>query len=195
MPAKRPANAPHAIDEDTPRTIVARPSAGDKIFRAILRASGWSVFVITGMILVFLILRASKAFGFMGFRFLTTQNWIFYDPQHFGIAAILPLGILIAVIAMVIAVPVGIAIALYISEYSPIAAAPAAHRAYRPDGRDPVASSSALFGLYFLDAAHPRLRHAGSPSTSASSRSSTSGSTVDSGNYGPRPSSPAWSSR
>ena len=61
MPAERPANA------DTPRTIVARPSAGDKIFRAILRASGWSVFVITGMILVLLILRASKAFSFMGF--------------------------------------------------------------------------------------------------------------------------------
>ena len=120
MPAERPANPPRAIDEDTPRTIVARPSTGDKIFRAILRASGWSVFVITGMILVLLILRASKAFKFRGFGFLTTQNWILYDPQHFGIAAILPLGILIAVIAMIIAVPMGIAIALYISEYSPL---------------------------------------------------------------------------
>jgi phosphate transport system permease protein len=115
MPAERPA------DDDTPRTIVARPSAGDKVFRAVLRASGWSVFVITGMILVFLILRASKAFKFMGFSFLTTQNWIIYNPQHFGIAAILPLGILIAAIAMIIAVPTGIAIALYISEYSPLA--------------------------------------------------------------------------
>ena len=114
MPAERPA------DDDTPRTIVARPSAGDKIFRAILRASGWSVFVITGMILLFLILRASKAFSFMGFRFLTTQNWIIYNSQHFGVAAILPLGILIALIAMLIAVPAGIAIALYISEYSPL---------------------------------------------------------------------------
>jgi phosphate transport system permease protein len=121
MPAEYLASAPHPADEDTPRTIVARPSTGDKIFRAILRASGWSVFVITGMILLFLILRASKAFSFMGFRFLTTQNWIIYNPQHFGIAAILPLGILIAVIAMVIAVPTGIAIALYISEYSPLA--------------------------------------------------------------------------
>jgi len=120
MPAERPAHAPHAIDADTPRTIVARPSAGDKIFRAILRASGWSVFVITGMILLFLILRAGKAFSFRGFGFLTTQNWIVYDSKSFGIAAILPLGILIAVIAMLIAVPAGIAIALYISEYSPL---------------------------------------------------------------------------
>ena len=32
----------------------------------------------------------------MGFSFLTTQNWYIYSPQHFGIAALLPLGILIA---------------------------------------------------------------------------------------------------
>ncbi len=120
MPAERlAAMAPE--DEDKPRTIVSRPSTGDLIFRSVLRASGWSVFVITGLILVFLILRASKAFKFMGFSFLTTQNWIIYNPQHFGIAAILPLGILIALIAMIIAIPTGIAIALYISEYSPLA--------------------------------------------------------------------------
>jgi phosphate transport system permease protein len=121
MAADRPTPGMTAPAEDTPRTIVARPSTGDRIFRAILRGSGWSVFVITGLILVFLILRAAKAFKFMGFGFLTTQTWVIYNPQHFGIAAILPLGILIALIAMLIAVPAGIAIALYISEYSPLA--------------------------------------------------------------------------
>jgi phosphate transport system permease protein len=119
MPADRPTSVTLAADEDKPRTIVARPSTGDKVFRAIVRGSGWSVFVITALILAFLLLRASKAFKFMGFRFLTTQNWYPYSPQHFGIAAILPLGVLIALIAMIIAVPAGIAIALYISEYSP----------------------------------------------------------------------------
>ena len=120
MPAQHPSRVMPPADEDTPRAIVARPSTGDKIFRAILRGSGWSVFLITGMILIFLIVRAAKAFSFMGFSFLTTQNWIVYSPQHFGIAAILPMGILIALIAMLIAVPTGIAIALYISEYSPL---------------------------------------------------------------------------
>jgi len=120
MPAQHPTRVMPPADEDTPRAIVARPSTGDKIFRAILRGSGWSVFLITGMILIFLIVRAAKAFSFMGFSFLTTQNWIVYSPQHFGIAAILPMGILIALIAMLIAVPTGIAIALYISEYSPL---------------------------------------------------------------------------
>ncbi len=121
MPADRPAPVMVAPDQDTPRVIISRPSTGDRIFRAVLRGSGWSVFLITGLILIFLILRSAKAFRFMGFGFLTTQNWVIYDPQHFGIAAILPMGILIALIAMIIAVPAGIAIALYISEYSPLA--------------------------------------------------------------------------
>ena len=64
MPAERPAPHPAepAIDDDTPRAIVSRPSTGDRIFRIILRISGWSVFVITGLILMFLIVRAAKAF-------------------------------------------------------------------------------------------------------------------------------------
>jgi len=119
MPSEAPTRMMPAIPDDVPRAIVAQPSTGDKIFRGILRASGWSVFVITGLILVFLILRAAKAFHFMGFGFLTTSAWITQSPLHFGIASILPFGILIGLIAMIIAVPTGIAIALYISEYAP----------------------------------------------------------------------------
>ena len=105
--------------DDTPRTITSTPSTGDRVFRGVLRGAGLSVFVITAMILVFLILRAVKAFKYRGLSFLTTQAWITTNPQHFGIAAILPLGILIALIAMIIAVPTGIAVALFISEYAP----------------------------------------------------------------------------
>ena len=120
MPADDPTQVLGALTDDTPRAIVVRPSTGDRIFRTILRLAGWSVFLITGLILTFLIVRSAKAFKFMGLSFLTTQNWIVYSPQHFGVAAILPMGILIAAIAMLIAVPVGIAVALYISEYSPL---------------------------------------------------------------------------
>jgi phosphate transport system permease protein len=119
MPSEAATRVMPAIPDDVPRVIVAQPSMGDKIFRGILRASGWSVFVITGLILAFLILRAAKAFHFMGFGFLSTSSWITQNPLHFGIASILPFGIMIALIAMIIAVPTGIAIALYISEYAP----------------------------------------------------------------------------
>jgi phosphate transport system permease protein len=106
--------------KDLPRTIVAQVSRGDKIFRGTLRAAGLSVFLITGMILVFLIIRATKAFKQTGLSFLTTSAWLNTSATHFGVAAILPLGILIALIAMLIAVPTGISVALYISEYAPL---------------------------------------------------------------------------
>jgi phosphate transport system permease protein len=122
MPADdEPTRLLGAVPDDTPRAIIIRPSTGDQIFRAILRLAGWSVFLITALILTFLIVRAIKAFKLMGVGFLTTQNWIVYSPQRFGIAAILPMGVLIAAIAMLIAVPTGISVALYISEYSPLA--------------------------------------------------------------------------
>jgi len=107
-----------AVAEDKPRAIVAPVAFGDKVFRGVLRSAGLAVFLITGLILVFLILRATTALRAMGFGFFTTSTW-FISTNQFGIAAILPLGILAALFALVIAVPVGIATAIFISEYAP----------------------------------------------------------------------------
>ncbi|HXC82151.1 MAG TPA: phosphate ABC transporter permease subunit PstC [Trebonia sp.] len=144
---------PPALPEDTPRAIVAHHSTGDRIFRGTLRASGWSVFVITGLILAFLIARAAKAFRFMGVRFLTTSSWVTLSPQHFGIAAILPFGIMIALIALIIAVPTGIAIALYISEYAP----PRLKRSLIAVIDLMAAIPSIIFGLWGLLFLEPRI--------------------------------------
>ena len=111
---------PSAASEDRPRVIVAPVALGDKIFRGILRGAGLTVLVITGLILIFLIVRSTTAFQAMGFRFFTTSSW-FISTSQFGIAAILPLGVLAAMIALIIAVPVGVATALFISEYAPAA--------------------------------------------------------------------------
>ncbi len=110
-----PSSAP---SEDRPRAIVASVSAGDRIFRTGLRVAGLTVLIITGLILVFLILRSFTAFDAVGWRFFTTQSW-FISTNQFGIAAILPDGVLIAFIALIIAIPVGVATALFISEYAP----------------------------------------------------------------------------
>jgi phosphate transport system permease protein len=109
---------PSAADADRPRAIVTRVSLGDRVFRGILRSAGFAVFVITALILVFLLLQALPAFKAMGLRFFTTQSW-FISTNQFGIAAILPFGVLIALIALAIAVPLGVATALFISEYAP----------------------------------------------------------------------------
>ena len=83
-----PSSAP---SEDRPRAIVASVSAGDRIFRTGLRVAGLTVLIITGLILVFLILRSFTAFDAVGWRFFTTQSW-FISTNQFGIAAILPDG-------------------------------------------------------------------------------------------------------
>lgn len=111
--------SPAVADDDAPRLIVAKPSRPDRIFRGILRAGGLAVLAITLMILIFLILRSASALHRAGFGFLTTQNFYPEESDQFGIAALLPDSALIAVIALVIAVPVGVSVALYISEYAP----------------------------------------------------------------------------
>ena len=116
--AERPALPP--AGDDVARVVASRASAGDRIFHGILRGGGYAVFVITGLILVFLVLRSLPAFRAVGFGFFTTSQW-FISTSQFGIAAILPLGVLAALIALIIAVPVGVATALFISEYAPAA--------------------------------------------------------------------------
>jgi phosphate transport system permease protein len=115
--ALSPTSSPE--DEDTPRRIVSRSSPGDRVFRGILRGAGITVLVITAMILVFLIIRSVPAFKAEGLSFFTTSTLI-YSAKQFGVAALLPDSVLIALIALVIAFPLGLAAAIYISEYAPL---------------------------------------------------------------------------
>jgi phosphate transport system permease protein len=116
--ASSPVSAPPG--DDMPRHISARPSASDRMFRGILRSAGIAVLTLTALILVFLILQSIPAFRAEGFRFFTTSA-LDYGNNQFGIAALLPDSVLIALIALVIAFPAGIAAAVYISEYAPSA--------------------------------------------------------------------------
>jgi phosphate transport system permease protein len=117
---------PHAqaAPEDTPRHIVNRVSGGDRVFRLVARAAGLAVLVITALILIFLMLRAWDAFKVMGLRFFTTRNFTvgstFSSKENdFGIVALVANGFIVAAIALVIAVPIGVGTGLYISEYAP----------------------------------------------------------------------------
>jgi len=142
------ADAPALADDDRPRNIVVRVSPADRIFRGLLRGAGIAVLVMTAGILVFLALQSVPAFKAVGLRFFTTSTW-FISTNQFGIAAILPLGVLIALIALIIAIPVGLAAALFISEYAP----PRLRRTLIAIVDLMAATPSiivALFGLYFL---------------------------------------------
>ncbi|HEY2641703.1 MAG TPA: phosphate ABC transporter permease subunit PstC [Streptosporangiaceae bacterium] len=101
-----------------PRKVTARLSASDRAFRGIARAGGVVVLVLLGLVGTFLFYRASQALHKAGWSFLTTQTW---NPNGggFGIAAVIVGTILIALVAVVIAVPLSLGTALYISEYAP----------------------------------------------------------------------------
>jgi len=109
---------PAPAGDDIPRTIVSRPSRADLVFRGGLRAAGLSSFIITGLILVFLVYRSLWAFRADGLSFFTKQSWIFVGNE-FGIGGVLPGTLIIGTIASLIAIPVAIATAIFISEYAP----------------------------------------------------------------------------
>jgi phosphate transport system permease protein len=108
---------PAGPSDDVPRAIVSRASPADRVYRGILRGAGLSVLVITAMILLFLIIQARTALAAEGFRLLTTSTLTSGNNQ-FGVGALLPYSVLVALIAVTIAVPGGFAAALYISEYA-----------------------------------------------------------------------------
>ncbi|MFC1417101.1 phosphate ABC transporter permease subunit PstC [Streptacidiphilus cavernicola] len=104
--------------DDPPRRISSPVTAGDLVFRGVLRAAGLSVFLVMGLIAFFLLYRGWQALRVTGWSFFTEEKWL---PQTgvFGIAAVLPDGVIIAVIALVIAVPVALTTAVFVSEYAP----------------------------------------------------------------------------
>jgi phosphate transport system permease protein len=112
------AAVPAGIAEDRPRTISTRVSGADLAFRTVARAAGLLVLAITGLIAAFLVDRASSTLHAVGWHFLTNFQWILND-NNLGVGAILPDTIIIALIALIIAVPVALATALFISEYAP----------------------------------------------------------------------------
>ncbi|MFJ8039634.1 phosphate ABC transporter permease subunit PstC [Kitasatospora sp. NPDC096147] len=110
---------PAPADHDRPRQISAPPSPGDRVLRLGLSAAGLSVFLIMGLTAFFLLIRGAQALRVAGWSFFTEQRWLL-SAERFGIAAVLPNGLLIAVIALVLAVPVALMTAIFISEYAPV---------------------------------------------------------------------------
>jgi phosphate transport system permease protein len=105
-------------EEDRPRAISSRVSGADLAFRNGVRLAGLLVLAITGLIAAFLIVRASSTLRAVGWRFLTNFSWLLYRNK-LGVGSLLPDTIIIAFIALLIAVPVALTAAIFISEYAP----------------------------------------------------------------------------
>jgi len=92
---------------------------GDRVFSGVTLLSGAVVFALLGAIAVFLIVKALPALQHDKSSFWTTKIW---DPDgtgRYGVAALVFGTLLSSLLALVMAVPVALGVAVYTVEYAP----------------------------------------------------------------------------
>jgi phosphate transport system permease protein len=107
---------PAVDDVVSPRLVRQVLERADVTYRGVARTSGVLVVSIMVLVGVFLTTRSLQAISRVGLgSFLTTQQW---SPAtyHFGIAALVTGTVLIAIVALVVAIPLSVGTALFISE-------------------------------------------------------------------------------
>jgi phosphate transport system permease protein len=93
---------------------------GDRIFSGTARGASLLVIAIVTLVGVFLLSQAIPALANDKANFLTSTQWnVDASPLQFGIANLLWVTVLSSAIAMLIAVPLGIGVALFITQYAP----------------------------------------------------------------------------
>ncbi|WP_128379817.1 phosphate ABC transporter permease subunit PstC [Streptomyces cavernae] len=111
---------PPPADAEQKRAARGATRPGDRIFLGLSRGSGIFLLVIMAAIAVFLTLRAANAISKDEGNFLTTFDWNpTANPPVFGIAVLAFGTVVSSIIAMAIAVPVSVGIALFITHYAP----------------------------------------------------------------------------
>ncbi len=97
---------------------IERFASGDNFFRRLTQSAAIVVLLILGGAIVSLIKGSIPAFQAFGFGFFTTETW---SPasEKFGAAAAIFGTLVTSVIAMAIAAPIGIGIAIFLTELSP----------------------------------------------------------------------------
>lgn len=94
----------------------------DRVFRALCVAAGVLVLAILGLILVSTTNEAWPALRDMGIRFVTSKRWAPNDPDgtpEFGALALIYGTVIVSLIALIIAAPVSVGIALFLTELAP----------------------------------------------------------------------------
>jgi phosphate transport system permease protein len=138
-----------------PRATVRRApgNVGDRCFRWILRAAGLVLVALVVGLMVDMVLAARPALRTFGGRFLVTSVW---DPvaEHFGAVPFVYGTLVSSLLALLIAVPLGVGAAVFLAELAP------------PRARSPVAFlvelvaavPSVVYGLWGIFVLVPLLR-------------------------------------
>src|SRR3954453_7117210 len=99
--------------------VLKKLRIGELVFHHVTRASAIFVLVVLGGVIVSLLIGAWPALQEFGFGFITTQSW---NPVTEKFAALAPIygTIITSLIAMLIAVPFGLLIAMFLTELCPM---------------------------------------------------------------------------
>ncbi len=144
---ERPVDGPSA----TPPAVTTTRRA-DRNFAGLARGSGIAVLIIMAAIGAFLLWKALPALQANTAPFLTTSQWFPDDPApRFGIAALAFGTLLSSLIALAVAVPIGVGVALYTAHYASRRIAPVL--GYIVDLL--AAVPSIIFGLWGLQVLMP----------------------------------------
>ena len=98
--------------------VLRRMRTSDALFHGLTRAAAIAVLVLLSGVIVSLVIGSAPAFGTFGFSFFTTESW---NPvtEKFGALAPIYGTLVTSIIAMAIAVPLGLMIAFFLTELCP----------------------------------------------------------------------------
>ena len=100
----------------------AKPSRGDRMFRGLAEGSGVLIVVLIAAIGLFLLMRAVPALARNQVNFFTYGgNWDTANnaAMRFGVFDLVQVTVMVALFALVLAMPVALGIAIFLSQYSP----------------------------------------------------------------------------
>jgi phosphate transport system permease protein len=100
------------------RTAIAGASVGDRIYRILTAATAWAVPLLLGLITLEVVLAAWPAFRAFGPGFLTSSEWDVVRGV-FGAAPMIYGTVVSSVLALLLATPLALGVAIFLSEFAP----------------------------------------------------------------------------
>ncbi len=110
--------AAHGVVHAAGRGGIVGASVGDRVYRVITTASAWAVPLLLGLIALEVVLAAWPALRTFGVGFLTSSDW---DEVRgvFGAAPMIYGTVVSSVLALVLATPLALGVAIFLSEFAP----------------------------------------------------------------------------
>ena len=106
------------------RELSTTPRFSDRVFRVVVSVGAFTSLIVLGLIALFLANRSVGIFQDFGFKFVTGFEWNPGDPDagipaQLGIGAMLIGTLIIAAIGLIIALPIAVGTALFLTYYAP----------------------------------------------------------------------------